>query len=45
MCSLTELPSHTLHKQYVGVNFKENSSLSERYDAFLSKVTTSYYIN
>ncbi len=44
MCSLTELPSHTLHKQYVGVNFKENSSLSERYDAFLSKVTSSYYI-
>jgi len=37
MCSLAELPSHTLHKQFVGVNFKENSSLSERYDAFLSK--------
>ena len=33
-----ELPEQTQHQEIVAVNFKENPSLSERYEAFLTQV-------
>ena len=33
-----ELPGQTQHQEIVAVNFKENPSLSERYEAFLTQV-------
>ena len=33
-----ELSNQTQHQEIVAVNFKENPSLSERYQAFLTQV-------
>ena len=38
-----ELPGQTHHQEIVAVNFKENPSLSERYEAFLTQVIWDFF--
>lgn len=37
MIKIEDLPNNTQHQEIVGVNFKDNPSLSERYEAFLTQ--------